>query len=60
MKWFKLAAEQGYVKSQFNLGYCYQYGTGVIKDDNEAVKWYKLAAAQGDIDAQKNLDQIQK
>ena len=37
------------------LGVCYQYGTGVEKDEVEAVKYYKMAADQGDADAQNNL-----
>ena len=34
---------------------CYQYGTGVEKDEVEAVKYYKMAADQGDADSQYNL-----
>ena len=34
---------------------CYQNGTGVVKDEVEAVKYYKMAADQGDADAQKGL-----
>ena len=37
------------------VGVCYQYGTGVVKDEVEAVKYYKMAADQGDADAQKAL-----
>ena len=41
--------------TQFNLGYCYQNGFGVSKDDSEAVKWYRMAAEQGDARSQYNL-----
>ena len=34
------------------LGVCYEDGTGVAKDEVEAVKYYKMAADQGDADAQ--------
>ena len=34
------------------LGWCYQYGTGVVKDEVEAVRYYKMAADQGHVDAQ--------
>ena len=34
---------------------CYQYGTGVVKDEVEAVKYYKMAADQGNADAQNAL-----
>jgi TPR repeat protein len=33
-------------------GICYQFGTGVLKDEEEAVRLYTLAAGQGDPDAQ--------
>ena len=39
----------------FLLGWCYQNGVGVAKDDKEAVRLYSLAAQQGDSDAQRNL-----
>ena len=31
----------------YNLGYCYEEGIGVTKDDSKAVHWYTLAAEQG-------------
>ena len=37
------------------LGVCYQYATGVVKDEVEAVKYYKMAADQGNADAQYNI-----
>lgn len=39
-------AEGGHAKSQQRLGYLYETGSGVPKDNFEAMKWYKLAAAQ--------------
>ena len=33
--------------AQFNLGVCYDKGTGVAKDAAEAVKWYRRAVEQG-------------
>jgi len=38
-----------------SLGVCYSDGTGVDKDEVEAVKWYLKAAAKGDAVAQFNL-----
>ena len=55
VKWYRLAAEQGYADAQFNLGVMCDNGTGVTQDDKAAVKWYTLAAEQGDADAQSNL-----
>ena len=34
---------------------CYHYGTGVVKDEVEAVKYYRMAADQGFASAQYNL-----
>lgn len=48
---YLLAAEQGYVSAQYNLGYMYDKGYGVEQDYREAEKWYRLAAEQGDADA---------
>jgi TPR repeat protein len=43
------------VVTQFNLGYCYQNGFGVAKDDAEAAKWYRKSAEQGNAKAQYRL-----
>ena len=44
VKWFRMAAEQGYADAQFILGLKYSTGEGVPEDDAEAVKWYRRAA----------------
>jgi len=55
VKWYRLAAEQGYAVAQFNLGNMYRIGNGVPENDAEALKLYRLAAEQGDAQAQVNL-----
>ena len=55
MRWYKLAAAQGLASAQYNLGFMYSNGQGVIQDYAEAVRLYKLSAAQGDASAQFNL-----
>ena len=45
-------AEQENSSTQFNLGFVYDNGEGVAKDDVEAVKWYWRAAEQGHAKAQ--------
>jgi TPR repeat protein len=52
LKWYKLAAEQGYARAQYNVGFYYSCGKGVAQDYQEALKWYKLAAEQGYVKAQ--------
>lgn len=46
-KWYKLAAEGGYVRAQFNIALCYLEGTGTAMDMMEAFKWCRVAADQG-------------
>jgi len=55
LKWYRLAAEQGYADAQYALGKAYDDGEGVPQDYAEAVKWYRLAAERGQPDAQFNL-----
>ena len=58
VKWYKKAAEQGFVLSQYSLGILYHTGNGVNKDFKEAEKWYKKAAEQGFARAQNNLAEM--
>ena len=55
MKWYTLAAEQGYVEAQYALAIHYENGQGMPQDDKTAVKWYTLAAEQGHAASQYNL-----
>jgi transcriptional regulator of nitric oxide reductase len=43
-EWTRKAAAQGYVKSQYALGYCYATGKGVSLNPVEAYAYYALAA----------------
>ena len=51
----QVKAEQGDVGAQFNLGYMYGNGQGVVQDYKEAVKWFTKSAEQGYVLAQFNL-----
>lgn len=44
VKWYRMAAEQGFDTSQFNLGGMYIKGSGVQKDSTEAIKWLRKCA----------------
>ena len=55
VKWYRLAAAQGYAPAQSSLGLAYEKGQGVPQDYREAVKWYRLAAAEENQFAQINL-----
>ncbi len=52
VKWYKKAADQGYVVSQWQLGFCYYTGSGVTKSIKEAIIWFRKAADQGYANAQ--------
>ena len=48
VKWYRKAAEQGYVRAQESLGFMYEKGQGIPRDYAEAIKWFRKAAEQGD------------
>jgi len=75
IKWFRLAAEQGYAEAQYNLSLKDADGRGVLQDyketvngyqkeeiqgnDKEAVKSYSKSLEQGNDDTQGELEQSQ-
>ena len=48
VKWYTLAAEQGYANAQSNLGLMYAKGQGVQQDYVRAHMWFNIAATYGD------------
>ncbi len=44
--WWRLAADQGHASAQYNLGFMYSDGAGVLRDYVEAHMWTNLAVAQ--------------
>jgi len=46
-RWYRLAADQGWVHAMTNLGGMYEQGLGVPQDLGEAVAWYRRAAELG-------------
>ena len=55
LKFYRLAAEQGYAPAEASFGVMYAQGRGVPQDYAEAVKWYRLAVEQRHSYAQLNL-----
>ena len=60
VKWFRLAAEQGTARAQFNLGVMYEKGLGVKQDYLFAHMWSNIAASNGNKNAFQNIDKIAK
>ena len=48
-------AERGDPAAQFALGQAYDFGTGVVQNDNQASNWYRKAAEQAYAPAQNSL-----
>jgi TPR repeat protein len=55
---FRPFAEAGQANAQYILGWIYQSGEGVQRDDAEAAKWYQRAAEKGNADAQYALGSL--
>ncbi len=60
MKWYTLAAEQGYALAQTNLGAMYYNGHGVLQDNVYAHMWFNIAASSGNESGIKNRDIVAK
>ena len=60
VRWFRLAAEKGYLKSQSNLGLMYANGEGVPQDEAKAYLWFDVAARRGNQVAARNRDVLAK
>jgi|TARA_A100001037_G_scaffold162077_1_gene145830 TPR repeat protein len=57
---FKAFAEQGHAEAQYNLGWMYSKGEGVLEDDVKAVYWYRKAADQGFVGGHDSLEWMYK
>jgi TPR repeat protein len=56
LKWYRLAADQGFADAQYNIGIMYGNGEGVPQNNVQAWMWFDLAAEQGSEPAKKNRD----
>ena len=54
-KLWKESAELGTKQAQYNLGLCYLYGKGCIKNENEAFNWFLKSAEQGFLNSIYNI-----
>lgn len=46
IKWFWKEVEGGMAEAEYDLGFCYEKGIGLDKDEKQAAKYYQLAADQ--------------
>ena len=58
LKWYRLAAKQGHVESQLNLGVLYANGLGIPKNYTVAFVWWSIASKQGNINARTNKEKL--
>ena len=57
--WLIKSAENGYIRAQVTLAFCYQDGAfGFQRNLDKAKEWYKKAADQGDKSAQEALNRL--
>jgi len=54
-RWWRMAASQGNVDAQCQLGFVFKNGEGVAQNDVEAARWLRKAAEQGNARAQCGL-----
>lgn len=59
-KWYRLAADQGVVEAQCNLGQMCQVGEGVDQSCKEAIHLFQSAADKGDAQAQHSLGEMHR
>lgn len=57
-RWFQMAAAQGVVVAQFNLGLLHEKGLGVEPNQSEAMKWYARAVDAEFVPAFVNLARL--
>jgi len=60
VKWYRLAAEQGFASAQFHLGTFYEQGQGVSQDYVSAHMWWNIAGSNGFKSAVKNRNIVEK
>jgi TPR repeat protein len=46
VRWYRLAADQGFARAQYSLGLLYENGEGVPQDYVQAHMWTNLAASR--------------
>ncbi len=58
IRYWTIAGNLGYAKSQYNLGHAYQDGKGVERNLGKALYWMQKAASQGYVEAENSLGRV--
>lgn len=58
--WARKAADRGYAKAEYAVGYYTETGVGVKQSLDEARRWYMRAAAQNNRRAMQRLAELKK
>jgi len=56
---FHRAGELGYANAYTNIGYAYDHGEGVEKDEKKANHYYEIAAIKGNVQSRYNLGNME-
>ena len=59
LRWFQLAAAQGFPDALFALGLMHEFGQGVPANIAESIRWYSRAAAAGHVRAAHCVQKLQ-
>ena len=59
LRWFQLAATQGYPPALFSVGLMHELGHGMLADNAAAIHWYSRAAAAGHLRAVHCVQKLQ-
>ncbi len=60
VKWLLKAAEQGDSLAQYQLGECFEEGTGVEANEETAIAWYEKSAERGNELAYQALERLKE
>ena len=58
LNWYRKAAMQGNITSQYNLGLKYQHGDGIRRNYKLAYYWFAKAKIQGHKKADQHIKEI--
>ena len=58
MRWYRKAADQGYLEAINSIGVTYANGNSVTQDNDETLRWFRKAADRDNANGQTKLGDI--